>query len=71
MDMKPIGKSIKCFQRDAPIYRFHSAKIVIYDLQAHVRFTVTQPWDRSADALSVSHSVALMEMKILTLFTVF
>ena len=30
-----------------------SAKIVIYDLEKQVRFTVTQSWDRSPDALAV------------------
>jgi hypothetical protein len=30
-----------------------SAKIVIYDLQKNVRFTVTQAWDRSPDSLAV------------------
>lgn len=31
-----------------------SAKIVIYDLKKEVRFTLTQPWDRSPDTLAVS-----------------
>jgi hypothetical protein len=30
-----------------------SSKIVIYDLEKQVRFTVTQSWDRSPDALAV------------------
>ena len=30
------------------------AKIVIYDLEKHVRFTVTQDWDRSPSELAVS-----------------
>ena len=33
------------------------AKVVIYDLEKDVRFTVTQNWDRSPDSLSVSSSV--------------
>lgn len=31
-----------------------SAKIVIYDLQKNVRFTITQAWDRSPDSLAIS-----------------
>jgi len=34
--------------------RLISAKIVLYDLEKKVRFTVTQPWDRSPDGLAVS-----------------
>ena len=30
-----------------------SAKIVIYDLEKQVRFTITQSWDRSPGALAV------------------
>jgi len=35
-------------------YESDRAKIVIYDLEKDVRFTITQDWDRSPDALSVS-----------------
>ena len=35
-------------------------KIVVYDLQKNVRFTLTQDWDRSPDALSVSDCAYLV-----------
>ena len=36
-----------------PIYR---AKVVIYDLK-DVRYTLTQPWDRSVDELAVRFDI--------------
>ena len=30
-----------------------SARVVIYDLEKNVRYTLTQPWDRSPDGLAV------------------
>ena len=35
------------------------AKIVIYDLEKDVRYTLTQKWDRSPDSLAVRFSMML------------
>jgi len=55
MDMNLIGADIiSSINHKVLMMTFlSSAKIVIYDLEKQVRFTVTQSWDRSPDALAV------------------
>ena len=36
--------------------RDHRGKVIIYDLEKDVRYTLTQKWDRSPDELSVRWS---------------
>ncbi|KAF8158405.1 Alpha/Beta hydrolase protein [Crassisporium funariophilum] len=48
------GDKVAWLQLDKDGYESDRAKIVIYDLKTHVRFTLTQDWDRSPDALAFS-----------------
>ncbi|KAF9013539.1 alpha/beta-hydrolase [Cyathus striatus] len=48
------GTKAAWLELDEDGYESDRAKIVIYDLQRHVRFTLTQNWDRSPDALAFS-----------------
>ncbi|KAF8964345.1 Alpha/Beta hydrolase protein [Flammula alnicola] len=47
------GTKVAWLELDDDGYEADRAKIVIYDLEKHVRFTITQSWDRSPDALAV------------------
>ncbi|KAJ8507119.1 hypothetical protein ONZ45_g10479 [Pleurotus djamor] len=48
------GDKVAWLELDKDGYESDRAKIVIYDLNKNVRFTVTQSWDRSPDALAFS-----------------
>lgn len=48
------GNKVAWLELDKDGYESDRAKIVIYDLEKDVRFTATQPWDRSADGLAFS-----------------
>ncbi|CAA7261498.1 unnamed protein product [Cyclocybe aegerita] len=48
------GDKVAWLELDKDGYESDRAKIVIYDLEKQVRFTVTQPWDRSPDSLAFS-----------------
>ncbi|KIM43099.1 hypothetical protein M413DRAFT_443914 [Hebeloma cylindrosporum] len=48
------GSKVAWLELDKDGYESDRAKIVIYDLEKQVRFTVTQSWDRSPDALAFS-----------------
>jgi len=48
------GTKVAWLELDKDGYESDRAKIVIYDLEKDVRFTVTQSWDRSPDALAFS-----------------
>ncbi|KDQ62499.1 hypothetical protein JAAARDRAFT_30397 [Jaapia argillacea MUCL 33604] len=48
------GDKVAWLELDADGYEADRAKIVIYDLIANIRFTLTQQWDRSPDALAFS-----------------
>ncbi|EIM85929.1 alpha/beta-hydrolase [Stereum hirsutum FP-91666 SS1] len=48
------GDKVAWTEMDEDGYEADRAKIVIYDLSKDVRFTLTQPWDRSPDALTFS-----------------
>ncbi|KAH6912711.1 Alpha/Beta hydrolase protein [Coprinopsis sp. MPI-PUGE-AT-0042] len=48
------GNKVAWLELDKDGYESDRAKIVIYDLEKDVRFTVTEPWDRSADGLVFS-----------------
>ncbi|KAF8272175.1 alpha/beta-hydrolase [Lactarius quietus] len=48
------GNKIAWIELDEDGYESDRGKIVIYDLKKNVRFTLTQPWDRSADELAFS-----------------
>ncbi|KAF8169251.1 Alpha/Beta hydrolase protein [Pholiota molesta] len=48
------GTKVAWLELDKDGYESDRAKIVIYDLQKNVRFTVTQAWDRSPDSLAFS-----------------
>ncbi|TFY83863.1 hypothetical protein EWM64_g147 [Hericium alpestre] len=50
----PGGDKVAWTELDEDGYEADRAKIVIYDLVKDVRFTVTQPWDRSAESLAFS-----------------
>jgi len=39
----------------------HRGKVVIFDLQKQVRYTLTQKWDRSVDSLVVSPFLVLFQ----------
>ena len=42
------------------MFKLFRAKIVIYDLEKDVRYTLTQKWDRSPDSLAVSLSKTIL-----------
>ena len=44
--------------------RVCSARVVIYDLEKNVRYTLTQPWDRSPDGLAVRLLVHLRSTQL-------
>ncbi|KAH9049976.1 alpha/beta-hydrolase [Lactarius hengduanensis] len=48
------GDKVAWTELDEDGYESDRAKIVIYDLKKDVRFTLTQPWDRSAEELAFS-----------------
>ncbi|KAF9483390.1 hypothetical protein BDN70DRAFT_873894 [Pholiota conissans] len=48
------GTKVAWLQLDKDGYESDRAKIVIYDLQKKVSFTITQAWDRSPDSLAFS-----------------
>ncbi|KAF8895353.1 Alpha/Beta hydrolase protein [Infundibulicybe gibba] len=48
------GTKVAWLELDEDGYESDRAKIVIYDLRKDVRFTLTQKWDRSPDALTFS-----------------
>jgi len=48
------GTKVAWLELDEDGYESDRAKIVIYDLEKHVRFTLTQSWDRSPDGLAFS-----------------
>ncbi|THH14140.1 hypothetical protein EW146_g6161 [Bondarzewia mesenterica] len=48
------GDKAAWLELDKDGYESDRAKIVIYDLKKDVRFTLTQPWDRSPDSLAFS-----------------
>ncbi|KDR82578.1 hypothetical protein GALMADRAFT_237969 [Galerina marginata CBS 339.88] len=49
-----VGTKVAWLELDEDGYESDRAKIVIYDFEKQVRFTVTQSWDRSPDALAFS-----------------
>ncbi|KAI0269780.1 alpha/beta-hydrolase [Gloeopeniophorella convolvens] len=54
------GDKVAWTELDKDGYESDRAKIVIYDLKKDVRFTLTQPWDRSTDGLSFSPDSAFL-----------
>ncbi|KAG6857145.1 hypothetical protein H0H87_008715 [Tephrocybe sp. NHM501043] len=48
------GTKVAWLELDEDGYESDRAKIVIYDLEKEVRFTLTQGWDRSPDSLAFS-----------------
>ncbi|KAI0057861.1 alpha/beta-hydrolase [Artomyces pyxidatus] len=50
----PQGNTVAWLELDEDGYESDRAKIVIYDLVKDVRYTLTQPWDRSPDSLAFS-----------------
>ena len=54
MVMRAIGISFSGAR--ALLLKLLRAKIVIYDLEKDVRYTLTQKWDRSPESLAVSVS---------------
>ncbi|KAG6868988.1 hypothetical protein C0993_006510 [Termitomyces sp. T159_Od127] len=48
------GTKVAWLELDEDGYESDRAKIVIYDLEMDVRFTLTQDWDRSPDSLAFS-----------------
>jgi dipeptidyl aminopeptidase/acylaminoacyl peptidase len=48
------GSKVAWLELDEDGHESDRAKIVIYDLEKHVRFTVTQDWDRSPSELAFS-----------------
>ncbi|KAH0586242.1 Dipeptidyl-peptidase 5 [Termitomyces sp. J132] len=48
------GTQVAWLELDEDGYESDRAKIVIYDLEKNVRFTLTQDWDRSPDRLAFS-----------------
>lgn len=48
------GDKVAWTELDEDGYESDRSKIVIYDLKKNVRFTLTQPWDRSAEELAFS-----------------
>ncbi|PPQ84495.1 hypothetical protein CVT26_003741 [Gymnopilus dilepis] len=48
------GNKVAWLELDEDGYESDRAKIVIYDLEKNVRFTITQHWDRSPSALAFS-----------------
>ncbi|KAH9969542.1 alpha/beta-hydrolase [Russula dissimulans] len=49
------GDKVAWTELDKDGYESDRAKVVIYDLKKDIRYTLTQPWDRSADELAFSH----------------
>jgi hypothetical protein len=41
----------------------YRAKVVVYDLKKDIRYTLTQPWDRSVDELAVRHGIIVFRDK--------
>ena len=54
MVMSRIGELEGLYALEVTVLIQNRAKIVIYDLEKDVRFTITQNWDRSPDSLAVS-----------------
>ncbi|KAF8636022.1 hypothetical protein AX15_000182 [Amanita polypyramis BW_CC] len=50
----PQGVKVAWLELDEDGYESDRAKIVIYDLESDVRYTLTQKWDRSPDSLAFS-----------------
>jgi dipeptidyl aminopeptidase/acylaminoacyl peptidase len=50
----PAGNKVAWLEMDKDGYEADRNKIVIYDLEKNVRFTTTQAWDRSPDAIVFS-----------------
>jgi dipeptidyl aminopeptidase/acylaminoacyl peptidase len=48
------GRKVAWLELDEDGYEADRAKIVIYDLDKDVRYTLTQEWDRSPTSLAVS-----------------
>jgi hypothetical protein len=58
MAMKPTGWSLKPVLLETPkVTVLHRAKVVIYDLKKNIRYTLTQPWDRSVEELAVRSGI--------------
>ena len=52
--MNPTGWSLKPALPPTPtVTVLHRAKVVIYDIKKNIRYTLTQPWDRSVEELAV------------------
>ncbi|KIY71185.1 alpha/beta-hydrolase [Cylindrobasidium torrendii FP15055 ss-10] len=54
--LSPDGKKAAWLQLDLDGYESDRAKIVIYDLEKDIRYTLTQAWDRSPDTLAFGKS---------------
>lgn len=69
--MNLIGMRTTCSLVVRLIAHMNRAKVVIYDLEKNVRFTLTQDWDRSPDTITVCvliHIVRLILSKALVVF---
>ncbi|KAI9510583.1 alpha/beta-hydrolase [Russula earlei] len=51
----PQGDKVAWTELDEDGYESDRAKVVIYDLNKDVRYTLTQSWDRSAEEIAFSH----------------
>ena len=61
MVMSPTGWSLNPVLLSSPrVTILHRGKVVIYDLKKDIRYTLTQPWDRSADELAVRLGITVV-----------
>ncbi|KAI0036528.1 Alpha/Beta hydrolase protein [Vararia minispora EC-137] len=56
----PSGDLVAWLELDKDGHEADRAKVVIFDLKKGVRYTLTQPWDRSPDGLSFSPDAPIL-----------
>ncbi|KAI0283918.1 alpha/beta-hydrolase [Russula aff. rugulosa BPL654] len=54
------GYKVAWAELDEDGYEADRAKVVIYDLKKNIRYTLTQPWDRSVEELAFSRNSTLL-----------
>jgi hypothetical protein len=61
MVMSPTGWSLDPVLLPTPrVTILYRGKVVIYDLKKDIRYTLTQPWDRSVDELAVRPHIIIV-----------
>lgn len=69
--MNPIGMRSTCSLVIRLIAHMNRAKVVVYDLEKNVRFTLTQDWDRSPDTITVCVLMRIVRLILAEVLVVF